>query len=183
MYSNNPNPPEPNNAGTGGLKLDGRTVAIAVVVLLVLLFLGFQLFGNRGADSTAENVNPTAAFQENPNAGEPATNPSLGNVVAAANVDREGCPTDTTTTFNTDDTIYVGVTNGDIPEGTDMFARLFYEGEPLEDTDVITADADYSCVAFAFEATSGAEVLESGSYEAQLFVNGNPGDSVSFDVR
>jgi hypothetical protein len=164
------------------LKLDGRTVAIGVVVLLVLLFLGFQLFGNRGADSTAENQNPTAV-QENPSAGEPATNPSLGTVVASSSIDQEGCPGESTTTFDSGDTIYVGVTDSDIPEGTDMFARLFYEGEPLEDTDVITADADYSCVAFAFEATSGAEVLESGSYEAQLFVNGNPGDSVSFDVR
>lgn len=181
MYSNEPTPPQ--GTSTGGLKLDGRTVAIGVVVLLVLLFLGFQLFGNRGADSTAENVSPTAAIQENPNAGEPATNPSLGDVVAAANVDREGCPSDATTTFDSGDTIYVGVTNSDIPEGTDMFARLYYEGQPLEDTDVITADADYSCVAFAFEATSGAEVLESGSYEAQLFINGNPGDSVSFEVR
>jgi hypothetical protein len=183
MYSSNPNPPNtPEQGSTGGLKLDGRTVAIGVVVLLVLLFLGFQLFGNRGADSTAENQNPDTV-QDNPNAGQPATNPSLGDVVVASSVDREGCPANSTTTFNSGDTIYVGVTNSDIPEGTDMFARLFYEGEPLEDTDLITADADYSCVAFAFEATNGAEVMESGSYEAQLFVNGNPGDSVSFEVR
>ena len=180
MYSSNPNPPEQSN--TGGLKLDGRTVALAVVVLLVLLFLGFQLFGNRGADSTAENQNQNTV-QENPNAGEPASNPSLSNVVAASNVDREGCPADTGTSFDRSDTIYIGVINSDIPQGTDMFARLYYEGQPIEDTDLITADADYSCVAFAFEATNGAEVLESGSYEAQLFVNGNPGDSVSFDVR
>lgn len=181
MFSNDPNTPQGTNPG--GMKLDGRTIAIGVVVLLVLIFLGFQLFGNRGAETpdptpTIVNTAPNSANQ-----GEAVTNPTLGTVVAASNIDREGCPTGATTTFNGGDTIYVGVTSGDIPQGTDMFARLYFEDQPIEDTDVITADADYTCVAFAFEATTGAEVLESGNYEAQLFVNGNPGDSVSFQVR
>ena len=179
MVSGNQNPvPE---QGTG-LKLDGRTVAIGVVILLVLVFLGWQLFGNRGESATTDNpANDTV--QEDREVGAPATNPTVGDVIVSSNIDGEGCPARETDTFDQNDTIYVGAVNSDIPMGTDVFARLYFDGQPLEDSDVITADADYSCLAFAFEATSGAEVLDSGSYEAQLFVNGNPGDSVSFEVR
>lgn len=179
MYSSNPNP-VPEQGPTGGLKLDGRTIAIGVVVLLVLVFLGWQLFGNRGQSATTEEPN---TVQDGGEVGEPATNVVIGDVVAAASVDSDGCPANETSTFDQGDVIYVGAVNSDIPAGTDMFARLFFEGQPLEDTDVITADADYTCAAFAFEATLGAEVMESGSYSAQLFVNGNPGESVSFEVR
>lgn len=180
MYSNNPNP-VPEQTPASGLKLDGRTIAIGVVVLLVLVFLGWQLFGNRGQSGTTEN--PASDTVQDDQAGEPATNVSIGDVIVGSSIDSEGCPTNETSTFDQSDTIYVGPVNSDIPEGTDMFARLSRDGQPIEDTDVITADADYTCAAFAFEATSGAEVLESGSYEAQLFINGNPGDSVTFDVR
>lgn len=165
----------------GGFKLDGRTIAIGIVVILAAVLLLPRLFNTSGTT----DVQPTAApvSGQSGQSGQPATSPSLGTVVAAASVDRDGCPTNPTSTFNNSDTIYVGVNDSDIPQGTDMFARLYLNGQPIEDTDVITADANYSCVAFAFDATNGAEVLESGSYEAQLFVNGNPGDSVSFTIR
>jgi hypothetical protein len=136
------------------------------------------LFGNRGQSATTDN--PNTVQDEG---GASATNPTIGDVIAGASIDTQGCPTNETTTFDQNDTIYVGAINSDIPQGTDLFARLYFEGQPLEDSDVITADADYTCATFAFEATSGAEVLESGSYEGQLFVNGNPGDSVTFEVR
>jgi hypothetical protein len=180
MYSGDPNQTPPQTPTTGGLKLDGRTIAIGVVILLVLVFLATQLFGNRG-NTTTEN--PTPEMVQDNNAGESATNVVIGEVLAGTSVDNEGCPTSETTTFDQSDTIYFGAVNSDIPQGTDMFARLYFNGQPIEDTDVITADADYSCAAFAFEATTGAEVLESGDYEAQLFVNGNPGDSASFELR
>lgn len=179
MYSSNPNP-VPEEGSAGGLKLDGRTIAIGVVILLVLVFLGWQLFGNRGQSATTEDPN---TVQDGGEVGDPATNVVIGDVVAASSIDSEGCPANETNTFEQDDVIYIGAVDSDIPAGTDMFARLFLDGQPLEDTDVITADADYTCAAFAFEATRGAEVLEDGDYEAQLFVNGNPGESVSFEVR
>jgi hypothetical protein len=180
MYSSNPNPVPPESNTPGGLKVDGRTIAIGVVILLVLVFLGWQLFGNRGQSATSEEP---GTVQDGGEVGEPATNAVIGDVVAASSIDSDGCPASETSTFDQDDVIYVGAVDSDIPAGTDMFARLFLDGQPLEDTDLITADADYTCAAFAFEATLGAEVMESGSYEAQLFVNGNPSESVSFDVR
>lgn len=181
MYSSNPNP-VPEQGPTDGLKLDGRTVAIGIVIVLVLIFLGWQLFGNRGQSATTENPGANTV-QNDDEVGAPATNVTIGEVVAATSIDNEGCPTNETSTFDQGDIIYVGAVNSDIPQGTDMFARLYFNDQPLEDSDLITADADYTCAAFAFEATRGAEVLEDGSYEAQLFVNGNPGDSVSFEVR
>jgi hypothetical protein len=182
MHPSNPKDPAPEQGSTSGLKLDGRTIAIGVVILLVLVFLGWQLFGNRGQTATTET--PRAdTVQDNGGVGTPATNAIIDSVIVGSSIDSEGCPTTETTTFDQSDTIYFGPVNSDIPQGTDLFARLNFDGQPLEDSDVITADADYTCAAFAFEATSGAEVLESGSYEAQLFVNGNPGDSVSFEVR
>ena len=175
------NNPSPESNTPGGLKLDGRTIAIGVVILLVLVFLGWQLFGNRG-DTTTDNPN-VDTVQDDREVGAPATDANIGEVVASTSVDSLGCPANETDTFDQGDVIYIGVVDSDIPTGTDLFARLSFEGQPLEDSDLITADSDYTCAAFAFEATRGAEVLEDGSYEAQLFVNGNPGESVSFEVR
>ena len=181
MQSDNPNSGQ-QTPSIGGIKLDGRTIAIGIIVILALVLIVPRLFNTDNATNNDTNTTTTTDDTNN-EVGEPATNPSLGTVVSAANVDREGCPADETTTFDNGDTIYVGVNNSNIPQGTDMFARLYFDGEPIEDTDVITADADYSCVAFSFDATTSAEVMESGDYEAQLFVNGNPGDSVAFSVR
>lgn len=179
MQSDNPNSGQQQTPSIGGIKLDGRTIAIGILIILALVVIVPRLFNTNNATSPTTTTTDDTGYQE----GEPATNPSLGTVVTASNVDREGCPTSETTTFDNGDTVYVGVNDSSIPQGTVMFARLSLNGQPIEDTDVITADADYSCVAFAFDATTSAEVLESGDYEAQLFVNGNPGDSVAFTVR
>lgn len=164
-----------------GFKLNGRTIAIGVVVLLAIFVIGSQLL-NRGNDNTQTPLAPNNGSDTAIDQGE---NIEVGQLVSSSGIDREGCPVDTVSTFSRSDEIFVVATNSDIPAGTDVFARLFRENQPVEDSVVITADQDYenTCIYLAFEATSGAEVLDTGNYEAQLIVNGNPGPSVNFQVQ
>jgi protein-disulfide isomerase len=115
----------------------------------------------------------------------PSLSLQFGRVVSASNIDQYGCPVDPTDNYRPSDAIYIVMEESDIPQGTSVFARLFRDGMPVEDSDVITADRDYTntCVYFIFEATPVAEVLEQGDYSAQIIVNGNPGELVTFEVR
>ena len=123
----------------------------------------------------------------NPTAGIPGTGGAvnqqegqLGRAFVTDQVSQNGCPQGTTDQFSSTDTIYVGFTESDIPQGTSLFARLLREGEPIEDTDEITADSDLrTCIWFEFQPSGG---FEPGDYSAQLFVNGNPADEVEFSV-
>ncbi len=107
----------------------------------------------------------------------------LGDVVTALNVDRDGCPIDATNDFRSDEAVYVAAERSEIPAGSTVFARLYREGEAVEDTNEITADRDMTaCVWFQFEDTASGGFAP-GDYEAELFVNGNPSDAVSFTVE
>ena len=166
----------------GNLQLNGRTIAIGALILIVVVLIGSQLLGGGN-----RNPDPTTAPTLAPNVGGDTQTGgvALGNVVVSSGIDGDGCPVDSTTTFSGTDAIYVVVEDSDIPAGTDVFARLFREGSPVEDADIITADRDYTntCIYFVFEATQAAQARESGNYEAQIIVNGNPGDRVSFQVQ
>lgn len=109
----------------------------------------------------------------------------IRHVVSSSGLDADSCPIDRASSFAPSDSIYIVAEASDVPAGTDIFARLSYEEEPVEDSVLITADQDYfdTCIYFVFEATSGAEVLNRGQYSAQLIVNGNPGPSVDFEVQ
>lgn len=105
----------------------------------------------------------------------------LGRLYTAVDVDQNGCPVETTNEFYSDEIIYAGVERSSIPSGTSLFMRLYYEGQEIEDTPEIRADQDtVSCIWFEFEPTGAG--FEPGRYEAELVVNGNPVDSVAFQV-
>lgn len=182
MFSQNPNP-SPTPSGPGGFQLNGRTILIIGVIVLAAIFLLPRLLGGNNQQTTNPDdtgvINPPTSAPSQPISGSN----TIGEFVAATGVDRDNCPTGSATSYSRNDVIYVGVVNGSIPADTDIFVRLYRDGEPVEDTDLITADQEYPCVSFIFEPTEGAEVFETGNYEAQIFVNGNPGDSVSFTVR
>ena len=148
----------------------------------MLVLLGSQLLGGGN-----NNPEPTTAPTLAPNIGGDTQSGgvALGNVVVSSGIDGDGCAVDSTTTFSGTDEIYVVVEDSDIPAGTDVFARLFYQGSPVEDAEVITADRDNTntSIYFIFEASGSAQALDSGDYEAQIIVNGNPGDRVSFQVQ
>lgn len=160
-----------------------RLLIIGLVVLVVLFLLARcamgglgGLLGGGGGDivDTRGNAPADTTFD---------SGVRLGNVVTAQGVDRDGCPTDVTGSFRSDDTIYVVAERSVIPAGTTVFARLYRDGQPVEDTNEITADRDMdACVWFQFEDAAAAG-FEPGSYEAELLVNGNPSDAASFTVN
>lgn len=157
-------------------KLDARTIVIGILILVGIFFAGRQLLSGDSSTTSAPILDENAPQN---------SDIEIGQVVSASAVDAQGCPVNVTTSFNPSDAVYVVAQDSDVAAGTDIFARLFHEGQPLEDSVLITADQDYvdTCIYLEFEATSGAEVLDSGNYEAQLIVNGNPGPSVAFQVR
>ena len=178
----------------GGLRLSGRTIAIGVLIILVLIVVGSQLLGGQGNDN--EGLATTMPFSAPTTEGfaenlcmDGAWNCSRAVSARATALPMcccaDGCAVDTTDQFAGTDEVYVVVEDSDIPAGTTVFARLFREGQPLEDADVITADRDYdnTCIYFVFAATDDAGSLEPGVYEAQIIVNGNPGERISFEVQ
>jgi hypothetical protein len=144
---------------------------IGVLVLLGLAFLVFRGCSPGGMSGI-------------PNTGDRAEQEGrLGRAFAASEMGRDGCPADSATRFDSFDTIYVGFEESEIPQGTSIFARLSREGRPVEDTEEVTADGDLvSCVWFAFEPAQASGGFEPGSYAAELFINGNRADEVSFTV-
>lgn len=105
----------------------------------------------------------------------------LGRLFTTTRVDQNGCPTDDVEEFYSDEPIYVSVEESYIPAGTELFARLNYEGQPVEDTDVIRAERDrQTCVWFVFEPVGG---FNPGNYSVELFVNGSMVESLPVYVR
>jgi hypothetical protein len=64
-----------------------------------------------------------------------------------------------------------------------MFARWSYEGEPFEDSTAVTADRDYENTYVEFHLENLTDTMEEGDYSVQLFVNGNPVETVDFTVQ
>jgi hypothetical protein len=106
----------------------------------------------------------------------------LGDVVAAENLDSDGCAVNITDTYDSLDDFYIVMEDNAIPTGTSIFVRLYHESIAVEDTDEIMAEVDYAnvCVNFVFDSTEG---WDSGAYEAEFFVNGKAYRSVSFTVQ
>jgi hypothetical protein len=153
-------------------------IIIIIVIVIAAIFLLPRLFNN--TPTTQTNV-PSVPQQQNPSTGD--TNIQLGTPVSAVSVDRNGCATDTTSTFSTNDSIYVVAPNSTVPRGTTVFARLYRDNNAIEDAPQITADKDYiqNCIYFVFQPT-GADFTP-GEYEAQFYVNGNAASSVTFNVQ
>lgn len=151
-----------------------KSLIIGVVVLAVVGLLAFRAC-SPGPAATSDI--PQTGNQNTAQEG------SLGRPFAATQVDRNGCPVNTTSTFNSSDSIYAGFERSEIPSGTSLFARLSMDGRALEDTDEITADRDISsCVWFEFQPTT-ARGFQPGSYTVDFFINGNQADQVGFRVQ
>lgn len=142
----------------------------AIVGLLIVAAIAFVIF--RACAPRGQSGIPETGAQEG----------SLGRAFTAAQVDQNGCPVETTTQFGSSQPVIVGFTESEIPAGTSMFARLSYEGRPVEDTQEITADRDMTtCVWFEFRPSAGSG-FDPGEYTAELFVNGNRADQVRLSV-
>jgi len=157
------------------------SLLIVVVIVIAAALLLPRLFGNNTPTTQTNTNNPTIPQQQNPVTNN--ANIQLGAPVSAVGIDRNGCATDTTSTFSGSDSIYVVAPDSNVPQGTTVFARLYRNNNPVEDAPQITADKDYSqsCINFVFQPT-GADFAP-GTYEAQFFVNGNAASSVTFNVQ
>jgi hypothetical protein len=162
------------------LKLDTKTIIIGIVIFIAAMFFIPQILGG---DDDNDDQSPVSDTNNDENEDAADDNIDLGEVVSAEGVDRDGCAVDVTSEFDTTDSIYVVAESGDFPEGTAIFVRLYQGDSPLEDSPEIVADQDYNdaCVNFVFEPESGAE-FDPGDYEAEFFINGNPAETVSFEI-
>ncbi|MAS38198.1 MAG: hypothetical protein CL610_29650 [Anaerolineaceae bacterium] len=157
-------------------RFDMKTIGIIALVIIGAVLLLPRLFNTDSLNEPAPVVN-----ENEPIPG--AENIQIGNPVTALSLDRDGCAVDTTSQFSGREPIYVVAPDADIPAGTGVFVRLYQDGNAVEDTTEIRADQDYqnTCLNFVFEPVEMS--LDPGTYEAEFYINGNPADTVSFEVQ
>ncbi|HLU11502.1 MAG TPA: hypothetical protein VK003_17640 [Oceanobacillus sp.] len=113
-----------------------------------------------------------------------STGVTITRFASALSTDADGCPLDETSTYRRSQDINVFAI-GAFPRGTTVFARMYYDGVPVEDTDMLIADRNYDdvCVYFIFEPTIGAEVFDRGPYRIEFYVNEVLAGSVNVVVQ
>ncbi len=176
-----------NTGSTPAANNNQRNAIIIVVVLVVIV--GVFLLLNRPStpEEVVEGTNVADRDAGDNQAGDDtfaSEGITLGEFVAGSGLDRDSCVINETGSFDREDSIYVGLLNSQIPANTPVFVRLYANGQAVEDTEEVSSPEDFQgCLWFEFSASTGAEVLESGDYEAEIFVNTRPADTVSFSVN
>lgn len=146
-------------------------VHVMFLLLLTVLTAGCGLFGGAGRERENENAAITEGV-------------TLGRVVMAEGIGEQNSPVSETDSFSaSQDFIYVVAEADYIERGTTLFARWSREGEPFEDSSEITADRDFSNTYIEFHLENLEDRMETGDYSVQLFVNGNPVETVEFQVE
>lgn len=172
----------------GNFKLDGRTIGIIIFLIIAAVIFLPRLFGGGNDADNRVNEPVNEPLDEPVDERDTTINQDdgieLGNVVAATSVNRDGCASNVTNSFDPNDPVYVVAEDSDVTEGTEVFVRFYYEDEVYEESDVIVADQDYenTCISFTLEPDE-LDQLRSGSYEAEFIINGNPADVVAFEVE
>jgi hypothetical protein len=115
---------------------------------------------------------------------EPDTTFALGDIVTTNRLDRNGCPTIITATFDEDEIVYIVAEDSQVAEGTWIFMRFYYNDQIYEESEVIVADQDYenTCIAFTLEPDS-VDALQRGDYIAEFIVNGNTVGQTGFTIQ
>jgi hypothetical protein len=121
--------------------------------------------------------------------GEPEPGPvpaEVGSIVTSAAIDpATNAPLDVRHEFATEAGIIYAVAEIRwVEEGVTFFARWTHEGEPLADSEPVTAEQRYENVYLEFHLRpiDGSQ-LEAGAYAVQIHVNGVPGPSATFSVQ
>ena len=160
-------------------KMGCGTIIIIALLICGTIYLIPQLFGGQdSADPTTNDNRGNDVLQNN------TDNITLGSLVIAEGIDRDGCAVNTVSSLQNSNRFYVIAPNSEFPSGTTIFARLYHEGRVIEDLPLITANQDYSssCINFMFE-TVNANRFETGEYEAEFWVNGNSYNSIRFNIN
>jgi len=157
------------------MKLNSRTIIIGIIVVILAIFVLPRLFNTNNVNNTPVDNNAGSQSVDD--------NIQLGRVLSASGIDRDGCATDTTSTFESSQPVYVVAEDSSVPRGTTVFVRLYHDGQPIEDAPEITADQDYNntCINFVFEPEGSN--FDPGNYEAEFIINGIPTESASFEIR
>jgi hypothetical protein len=146
-------------------------VHVTSMILLAFSVTGCGLFGGATRERQQENEAITQGVQ-------------LGRVVMAEGIGDQNAPVNETDTFSaSQDYIYVVAEADSIERGTTMFARWSRDGQPFEDSSELTADRDYTNTYVEFHLENLENSMETGDYSVQLFVNGNPVETVDFQVE
>ena len=146
-------------------------VQFTSIILLAFSVTGCGLFGGAARERQQENEAITQGAQ-------------LGRVVMAEGIGEQNAPFNATDTFSaSQDYIYVVAEADSIARGTTMFARWSRDGQPFEDSSELTADRDYTNTYVEFHLENLENSMETGDYSVQLFVNGNPVETVDFQVE
>jgi len=148
-----------------------RLYTLLPLLLVALLLAGCGLFGGAEREREQDNEALTEGVE-------------FGDVVMAEGIGRNNEPIEVTDTFNdSQDVIYVVAEADYIEEGTTMFARWFRDDEPIEDSSELTADQDYRDTYIEFHLENLQDRMEAGDYSVQIFVNGNPVETVDFRIE
>ena len=154
------------------------SIALALIVICGLAIFLPRMFGS---GDNVDNVNDNVDDAESSGIDE---NINLGSLVITEEIDTNGCPLDEVNNLENADRFFVVAPNSSLPEGTDVFVRLYRDGVAVEDLPVITANQDYSntCLNFVFETVDGDD-FEEGDYIAEFWVNGNSYSSIEFEIN
>lgn len=162
-----------------GLPRWGRLAAILMILSVFLVACGACAIPYFGDDAPGREPDQAPAIE--PDASGAV---QFGQVVTAGGIGQGNRPMDESSTFDMNaPIIYVVAEAERVEAGTTMFARWYRDGEPFEDTPVITADRDYTDTFVEFHIEPDQVQLEPGRYSVQIFANGNPGPTVDFTVR
>lgn len=146
-------------------------VHVTVLILLAFSATGCGLFGGAARERQQQNEAITQGVE-------------LGRVVMAEGIGAQNAPVNETDSFSaSQDYIYVVAEADSIARGTTMFARWSRDGQPFEDSSELTADRDYTNTYIEFHLENLENSMETGDYSVQLFVNGNPVETVDFKVE
>jgi hypothetical protein len=144
---------------------------ITGLLLFTLLLSACGLLGGSARERQEDNAPLTQGAE-------------FGEIVTAEGIGANNRPVEVTDTFNaSQDFIYLVAEANYLEAGTTMFARWFYEDEPFEDSTAVTADRDYENTYVEFHLENLTDNMEEGNYSVQLFVNGNPVETVDFTVQ
>ena len=148
-----------------------RIPTVAALLLVTLLLSACGLFNSAAREREEDNAALTQGAD-------------FGQIVTAEGVGANNSPIEVTDTFNSSqDFIYLVAEANYLESGTTMFARWSYEGEPFEDSTAVTADRDYQDTFVEFHLENLTSSMDEGDYSVQLFVNGNPVETVNFTVQ
>lgn len=153
-------------------KIETSHIFKVVALLLVGMFFvtGCSLIDTAAGERDDENEGITSGAE-------------FGDIVMAEGIGSGNRPLNVTDNFSSSqDFIYVVLEADYIEEGTTMFARWFYEGEPFEDSPLLTADRDYQDTYVEFHLENLQSRMQEGDYSVQVFVNGNPVAEEDFNV-